>query len=162
MHRCYWWNPTNCYWLKLIFSKNCEFQSSKQFSKNHDKFYSDFEKFKGSANPNHFIFLKSMSEKVGSEIVYGTKNDSVIELLDQIDWGWRHWNSESSYVGSDSFRHWFKNKMGLNNPHLVSRGWKQKLSLIKIVKSQKLLLKTHLMCFWHNSKRWRRICSSCN
>ena len=29
----------------------------------------------------------------------------------KIDWIWRHWNSESFYVGSDSFRHWFKNKM---------------------------------------------------
>ena len=56
MYRCYWWNPTNCYRLKLILSQNVEFQTSKKFSKNHDKFFSDFEKFKGSPDPNHFIF----------------------------------------------------------------------------------------------------------
>ena len=46
------------------------------------------------------LFLKSMSDRVGS----------VQRLWHRmkIDWRWRHWNSVSFYVGSDSFRHWFQ------------------------------------------------------
>ena len=48
------------------------------------------------------LFLKSMSESVGSDILYVTYNDS------EIDRRLRFLNSESFYVGSDSIRHLFQ------------------------------------------------------
>ena len=53
------------------------------------------------------LFLKSMSEKVGSDIERRWfLNDESLDRL-RIDWGWRHSNSKSFYIGCDSFRHWF-------------------------------------------------------
>ena len=52
------------------------------------------------------LFLKSMSERFGSDI-QRLWNWILNFLIDKIDWKWRHSKSESFYVGSDSFRHWF-------------------------------------------------------
>ena len=62
------------------------------------------KKIKGGSDPSYFIF----EINVGKSRIRQTmmlKN----ELLDrlEIDWRLRHSNSESFYVGTDSFRHWF-------------------------------------------------------
>ena len=53
-----------------------------------------------------------MSESLGSDIERPRiLNNSYLYRL-EIDSVWRYWNSDSLFVGSDSFRHWFeKNKM---------------------------------------------------
>jgi len=49
-----------------------------------------------------------MSERVGSDIErLRILNVNSYLYRFKIDWIWRHWNSESFYVGSDLFRHWF-------------------------------------------------------
>ena len=61
----------------------------------------------------HFI-LKSLSERVGSDIErLWILNDYSFLCWLKIDWIWRHWISESFYVGSDLFRQWFQKWNGL-------------------------------------------------
>ena len=68
--------------------------------------------FKGSSGPSHFIFEINVGK---SRIRHRTTLELNDELLNRLKFDF-HSNLESFYVGSDSFRHWFQNKMGLDYP----------------------------------------------
>ena len=61
--------------------------------------------FKVSLESSHFIFEINVEKRRIRHTT--TLNDEFLDRL-RIDWRWRHSNSESLYVGSASFRHWFQ------------------------------------------------------
>ena len=55
------------------------------------------------------LFLQSMLERVGSDIerLWTLNDNSYLNRLKSF-WIWCHLNSDSFYVGSDSYRHWIQ------------------------------------------------------
>ena len=61
--------------------------------------------FKGSSYQSHFIFKMNLGKVRIRHKTTLKLNDEFLHRL-KIDWRWRHSNSDSIHVGSDSFRHW--------------------------------------------------------
>ena len=60
-----------------------------------------------SSDPSPFIFEINVGKSRIRQTTTLTLNDEFLDWL-KIDWRCRCSNSESFYVGSDSFRHWFQ------------------------------------------------------
>jgi len=65
---------------------------------------------KGSPDPSLFIFEINVGKRRIRQRTTLKLNDQFLDRL-KIDWRWRH--SESFYVGSACFRHWFQKQNGL-------------------------------------------------
>ena len=74
------------------------------------RFHSTLMDFKDSPDLSRFILEINVGKRRIRHRTTPKLNDEFLDRLN-IDWRWRYSNSESFYVGSDSFRRWFKNKM---------------------------------------------------